>query len=54
MGKIDKTNAERSKRRRERLDEIAHQHGFESWRRLETAVLNGQAKVVKVTVNKEE
>lgn len=51
---MDKTRTERSQRRRARLNEIAKQFGFESWIKLETAVLNGQAKVVKVTVNKEE
>ena len=42
----DNTRAERSKRRREALDAIARSVGYDTWRKLETAVLNGLARVV--------
>lgn len=43
---VDNTRAERSKRRREALDTIARAVGFDTWRKLETAVLNGRAAIV--------
>lgn len=41
-------NLARQKRRRDRLDEIARAFGFASWSKLETAVLDGSASVVKI------
>lgn len=39
---------ETSRQRTQRLNEIAHAIGYDSWRKLETAVLNGEAKVEQV------
>jgi hypothetical protein len=39
--KHDRTQTRRQARRRQRLDEIAQAHGFATWGKLETAVLNG-------------
>ena len=39
--KGDRTQARRQARRRQRLDEIAQAQGFDTWSKLETAVLNG-------------
>lgn len=44
----DNTRAERTKRRREALDAIAQAIGYDTWRKLETAVLNGAAVVTMV------
>lgn len=41
-------STQRSKKRREQLNEIADGLGFKSWNRLVTAILKGQAKVVIV------
>lgn len=37
----DRTQQRRQARRRQRLDEIAQAHGFDTWGKLETAILNG-------------
>lgn len=37
----DRTQQRRQARRRQRLDEIAQAHGFDTWGKLETAVLKG-------------
>jgi len=42
----DNTRAERQARRRAALDEIARTAGYETWRKLETAVMNGRVRVV--------
>lgn len=42
----DNTNRHRTTERRQRLDEVAHMAGFESWRKLETAVLKGDVEIV--------
>lgn len=39
---------ERQKRRRERLDELARAHGFDTWTKLETAALEGTVSVVRI------
>jgi hypothetical protein len=39
--KHDRTQTRRQARRRQRLDEIAQAHGFDTWGKLETAVING-------------
>lgn len=39
----DNTRAERSRKRLSRLNEIARAAGFDTWRKLETAALNGVA-----------
>lgn len=39
--KHDRTQQRRQAKRRQRLDEIAQAHGFGTWGKLETAVLNG-------------
>ncbi len=44
----DNTRAERQARRRAALDEIARTAGYETWRKLETAVMNGRVRVVPV------
>lgn len=44
----DSTSAERTKRRREALDAISRSVGYDTWRKLETAVLNGAAVVTMV------
>jgi hypothetical protein len=44
----DNTAAERTTRRRAALDAIAQRVGYPTWRRLETAVLNGKVKLVPV------
>jgi len=41
-------NLARQKRRRDRLDEIARAHGFDSWSKLETAALDGEISIVKI------
>ena len=41
--KHDRTQTRRQARRRQRLDEIAQAQGFDTWGKLETAVLNGSA-----------
>ena len=43
----DNTRAERIAKRRQRLNEIAKENGFESWSAFETAVLNGVASLTK-------
>lgn len=43
-------NLERQKRRREKLDAIAHAHGFASWSKLETAAIEGSISFVKITM----
>ena len=43
----DNTRAERIQKRRQRLNEIAKENGFESWSAYETAVLNGVASLTK-------
>ncbi len=44
----DSTIKERSALRRQRLDEVAQLTGYESWRKLETAVLAGDVRVEQV------
>ena len=44
----DNTRAERQARRRAALDEIARAVGYDTWRKLETAAINGEVKVVPV------
>ena len=39
--KHDRTQTRRQARRRQRLDEIAQAQGFDTWGKLETAVING-------------
>jgi hypothetical protein len=41
--KHDRTQARRQARRRQRLNEVAQAHGFDTWGKLETAILNGSA-----------
>ena len=41
----DKTQKRRQARRRQRLDEIAQAHGFDTWAKYETAVLNALATI---------
>ena len=43
----DNTRAERIQKRRQRLNVIAKENGFESWSAFETAVLNGVASLTK-------
>lgn len=43
--KHDRTQARRQARRRQRLDEIAQAHGFDTWAKYETAVLNALATI---------
>ena len=43
----DNTRAERIQKRRQRLNEIAKENGFESWSAFETAVLNGVASLTQ-------
>ena len=43
----DNTRAERIQKRRQCLNEIAKENGFESWSAYETAVLNGVASLTK-------
>ena len=45
----DNTRAERQARRRAALDEIARAVGYDTWRKLETAAINGKVKVVPVS-----
>ena len=49
----DNTSTERSRKRREALDAIAQAVGYETWRKLETAILNGLARVVPGDTGKE-
>ena len=49
----DATSTERSRKRREALDAIAQAVGYETWRKLETAILNGLARVVPGDTGKE-
>lgn len=42
----DRTQTQRTARRRERLNVIARTHGFDTWAKLETAVLNGAGLAV--------
>ena len=39
--KHDRTQTRRQARRRQRLDQISQAHGFDTWGKLETAVING-------------
>lgn len=39
--KHDRTQARRQARRRQRLNEVAQAQGFDTWAKLETAVING-------------
>ena len=41
--KHDRTQARRQTRRRQRLNEVAQAHGFDTWGTLETAVINGSS-----------
>lgn len=43
----DKTRNQRQAERRKLLNEAAKRAGFETWAKLETAVINGAAKIVK-------
>lgn len=43
----DNTRRKRTQIRRQQLDQIAQRLGFDSWRRLETAVLHGEVKIAK-------
>jgi len=43
----DNTRSERIQKRRQRLNVIAKENGFESWSAFETAVLNGVASLTK-------
>lgn len=45
----DRTRTERTRRRVDALNKIAIDAGFDSWRKLETAVINGEAQVVKIS-----
>ena len=47
--KHDRTQTRRQARRRQRLDEIAQAQGFDTWGKLETAVLNGSAITITDT-----
>lgn len=49
--RYDKTQTTRQRRRRAALDEVARRLGYQSWARLETAVING---AVTVTVQAAE
>jgi hypothetical protein len=49
----DNTRAERQARRRAALDEIARAAGYETWRKLETAVMNGRVRVVPADTGKD-
>lgn len=40
--------AMRQRKRAARLDELAQAVGYETWRKLETAALNGDVTIVKV------
>ena len=42
----DRTQTQRTARRREKLNVIARIHGFDTWAKLETAVLNGAGLAV--------
>ena len=42
----DRTQTQRTARRREKLNVIARTRGFDTWAKLETAVLNGAILVV--------
>lgn len=44
----DRTSAKRQSRRLAALDSAARWLGFDSWRKLETAVINGRVKLVAV------
>ena len=41
--KGDRTQTRRQTRRRQRLNEVAQAHGFDTWSKLETAVINGSS-----------
>ena len=41
--KYDRTQTRRQTRRRQRLNEVAQAQGFDTWAKLETAVINGSA-----------
>ena len=43
--KHDRTQTRRQARRRQRLNEIAQAHGFDTWAKYETAVLNALATI---------
>ena len=45
----DNTRAERQARRRAALDEIARAVGYDTWRKLETACINGKLSIVAVS-----
>jgi hypothetical protein len=49
----DNTRAERQARRRAALDEIARAVGYDTWRKLETAVMNGRVRVVPADTGKD-
>lgn len=49
----DNTRAERQARRRAALDKIARAAGYETWRKLETAVMNGRVRVVPADTGKD-
>lgn len=42
----DNTNKQRATERRHALDQIAQGAGYPTWRRLETAIVNGTAQIV--------
>ena len=44
---MTKTTTEKQRTRRQRLNELATEVGYKSWSELETAVLNGDASIVK-------
>ena len=53
--KHDRTQARRQARRRQRLNEVAQAQGFDTWGKLETAVINGSSiAVTGVTPTRED